>query len=125
MPPSLPTVRLGGQAVTACQPLPSISGFLLTRELRRGRMGVVYPAWQQALERTLALKMMRAGASACQEWVRRFDEEVRAVAHLRHPNIIQIYDVGTHEGLPYCTLEYLAGGSLAQRLDGKPMNPRR
>src|SRR5438128_24819 len=46
------------------------------------------------------------------------------VAQLRHPNIVQIYDVGEHDGVPFLALEYIAGGTLEQRLHGRPLSPR-
>jgi serine/threonine protein kinase/WD40 repeat protein len=106
--------------------LPVIPGYEIVKELGRGGMGLVYWAWQTRLNRTVALKMIRAGAYAgTQEVVARFRTEAEAVARLHHPNIVQIYDVGRHDEHPYMALEYVDGGSLAQQLAGTPLPARR
>ena len=68
--------------------------------------------------------MILAGAHAGAEFRARFLAEAETVARLRHPNIVQIYDIGDHDGRPYFEMEYVEGGSLAQRLDGTPWAPR-
>jgi serine/threonine-protein kinase len=104
--------------------LPSIPGYELEEVLGRGGMGVVYKARHLRLNRTVALKMLLAGAYAGPEERERFAREAEAVANLRHANIVQVYDVGDHEGRPYFTMEYLEGGSLAQSLAGQPQPAR-
>jgi tetratricopeptide (TPR) repeat protein len=84
-------------------------------------MGVVYEARQVGLNRPVALKMIRGGASARPELVSRFRIEAEAVARLRHPNILQIFDIGEVDGLPFVSLELLEGGRLADRLNGTPL----
>jgi WD40 repeat protein len=86
-------------------------------------MGVVYQAQQTALGRTVALKMILAGAHAGTEERRRFQAEAEAAARLQHPNIVQVYEVGEAGGLPYFSLEFCPGGSLADRLRGEPLPP--
>src|SRR5690242_6401662 len=87
-------------------------------------MGVVYQARHVPLKRLVALKVIRSGPDARPEERQRFQREALAVASLQHPNIIQIYEVGEHAGLPYLSLEYAAGGSLAARLRGTPQAAR-
>ena len=94
-------------------------------ELGRGGMGIVYKALHRRLNRLVALKMIRGGAHADDIQLARFRIEAEAVAALRHPNILQIYDIGESDGLPYVALELLDGGSLAERLRGTSLPPRK
>jgi WD40 repeat protein len=87
-------------------------------------MGVVYKARQVNLNRIVALKMILSGAFAGTQERARFRVEGEAAAQLEHPNIVGIYEVGEHEGRPYCALEHVDGGSLAQRLTGTPQPAR-
>jgi tetratricopeptide (TPR) repeat protein/tRNA A-37 threonylcarbamoyl transferase component Bud32 len=93
-----------------------LSAFDLLTELGRGGMGVVYQARHRQLNRIVALKMIVEGKHASPEHHRRFLIEAEAVARLRHPNIVQIYDIGEADGCPFVTLEMLEGGSLADQL---------
>ncbi|HKI33352.1 MAG TPA: serine/threonine-protein kinase, partial [Gemmataceae bacterium] len=97
---------------------PSIPGYEVLDELGRGGQSVVFRARQLALDRLVALKMILGSAGP--EERARFQREVEAVAHLEHPHIAQVYDVGEQAGQPYCALEYVAGGTLARKLAGVP-----
>jgi serine/threonine-protein kinase len=112
-PDADPLVRLeaAGEA-----PLPQVEGYEVEAVLGRGGMGVVFRARQLKPNRPVALKMLLAGTYATPQEVARFAREVEAVSALRHPNIVQIHDVGEHAGRPYFTMELVEGGSLAQRL---------
>src|SRR5438270_833794 len=76
------------------------------------------------LSRLVALKMIRGGSQARADHFVRFRVEAESVARLRHPHIIQIYDIGEAGGLPYVALELLDGGSLSDRLAGTPQPGR-
>ncbi len=100
--------------------LPRITGYEILGVLGAGGMGVVYKARQPRLDRLVALKMIKAGGGARLEDLARFEAEARAVAAIDHPNIIKIFEIGERDGLPYFSLEFLEGGSLAQRIAGQP-----
>ncbi len=104
--------------------LPEITGFEVVALLGRGGMGVVYQARQLGLNRTVALKMVSTGFHAGLKELARFRAESATLARLQHPNIVQIYDVGEAGGRPYFVFEFVAGGSLAQQLQGAPQPVR-
>ena len=99
---------------------PSIPGYEILGELGRGGMGVVYHARQAGLNREVAIKMILAGGHAGADQLARFHAEAKSVAKLQHANIVQVYDVGEQDGLPYFSLEYVDGQPLDKMLDGKP-----
>src|SRR5262249_3791665 len=103
---------------------PTIAGYEVLAILGRGGMGLVYKARQTELKRLVALKMILAGEHADPQELARFRHEAEAVARLEHPNIVQIYEVGEHQGRPFFSLEFVEGGNLAQKLAGTPLLPR-
>jgi len=109
-----------GPAALATAELPRICGYEVQAVLGQGGMGVVYRARHLRLDRPVALKMLLAGPYASREERERFQREAEAVAGLRHPNIVQLYDVGDLDGRPYFTMEFVDGGSLAQKIAGMP-----
>jgi serine/threonine-protein kinase len=104
--------------------LPQIPGYDVQGVLGRGGMGVVFKAWHLRLHRPVALKMLLVGACATRAEKLRFVREAEAVANLTHPNIVQVHDVGDHDGQPYFTMEFVDGDSLAEQLKGAPQPPR-
>jgi WD40 repeat protein len=93
-----------------------VPGYEILGELGRGGMGVVYKARQIKADRLVALKMVLHAGHADAEALARFKTEAEAVARLTHPNIVQVYEVGEYDGLPFFSLEFCAGGSLDRRL---------
>ncbi len=104
---------------------PSIGAYEILGELGSGAMGVVYLARQRDLNRTVALKVLRARGPADAEGVQRFHREAQAAARLHHPGIVAIHDVGQDGDLHYYSMDYIIGETvddLARR--GRP-TPRR
>src|SRR5262249_33031523 len=97
--------------------------YQIVREIGRGGSGVVYEARQTGVNRTVALKVLSAGPFAGSDQYLRFRAEAGLVGRLQHPHIIQIFDAGIHAGCPFLTLEFVAGGSLRERLTGAPQPP--
>src|ERR1700730_3822539 len=81
----------------------------------QGAMGLVYRAYHVQLARTGAVKVMQ-GTSPDQDSIARFRREAQAIAQMRHPNILNVYDFGEYQGTPYMIVEYVPGGSLSGRL---------
>ena len=111
--------------VASSTDLPHIAGHELHEVLGRGGMGIVYKARHLRLNRCVALKMLLTGAHAGPEARERFLREAGAAAALRHPNIVQVHDMGDKDGQPYFTMEFVEGGNLAGKLAGIPQPPRR
>ncbi len=101
-----------------------VAGYEVLRELGRGGMGVVLLARHLELKRLVALKMIQSLVHCCPRQLARFRGEAEVLARLQHPNVVQIYEVGEHEGRPFFALEYLPGGGLDRRLNGTPQPPR-
>ena len=116
-PLSIPSIAVGKDNA-------EVTGYEILSELGRGGMGVVYKARQTTLNRIVALKMILSGAHTGKAQLARFKAEAEALAKVQHPNIVQVYDVGTHQGHPYIALEYVEGGNLAEKTRGMPQPPR-
>jgi serine/threonine-protein kinase len=103
---------------------PSVAGYEILGVLGQGAMGVVYRARQQKLGRIVALKMIQPHSAGLPEYLtallERLRSEAAALARLQHPDIVQIFELGESDGLPFLALEYVAGGSLARKLAGMP-----
>jgi serine/threonine protein kinase len=104
-------------------PVP-FGGYELLTKLGHGGMGVVYKARQKGLNRVVALKTLQAGIGVGREALARFLTEVELLAQVQHPNIVQVYDVGEHDGQPYFSMEFMEGGSLARKLASTPQPAR-
>ena len=104
--------------------LPAIPGYEIESVLGHGGMGVVYKARHLRLNRPVAIKMLLSGPFSAPDELRGLTREAEAIAGLRHVNIVQVYDVGDLDGLPYFTMEFVEGGSLVQKLGGMPQPGR-
>jgi hypothetical protein len=90
-----------------------------------GAMGEVYRARDSRLGRDVAIKVLPAAYSSDPERLRRFDQEARAAGALNHPNVVAIFDVGSHEGMPFVVTELLEGETLRARLAAGPLPARK
>jgi serine/threonine protein kinase/WD40 repeat protein len=103
---------------------PVIPGYRILGRLGRGGMGVVYKAIHLPLNRLVAIKMLGGTADDIDPDTRtRFRKEAEALASLRHPNIVPVYEVGEADGLPFFTMELVEGGDLAGRIRSHPPTP--
>ena len=102
---------------------PPLHGYEVLSELGRGGMAVVYQARHLRLDRDVAVKMIRDRFVTPEQAVR-FLTEAQVLAQLRHPHIVQVYEVGTHAEQPYFALELMEGGTLAQAIAGQPVPPK-
>ena len=95
-----------------------IGGYRIIGVLGEGGMGMVYQAQQLSLDRTVALKVVRADLSRKEAFVGRFLREAKVAARIDHPNVVTIYDTGEADGHLYMALQYVPGGDLATRIKG-------
>lgn len=108
-------------------PRPRLPGYRILEELGEGAMGKVYLAQQVQLGRTVAIKVIQQSERASPDDIERFRREATAMAQLKHPNIVQVYERGEHAGIHFIAMEYVEGGSLEKKLKerpkGKPLVP--
>jgi WD40 repeat protein/serine/threonine protein kinase len=116
--PALTVVDVDRKNPTAAEP--TVPGYEILGCLGRGGAGVVYRAMHVGLGRIVALKRIQEEGEPTPEQRERFRREAGALAKLRHPNIVQVYDVGEHAGRPHLAMEFIEGGSLAARTSGTP-----
>jgi serine/threonine-protein kinase len=90
--------------------------FQIVSPLGQGGMATVYKAFQPALDRYVALKLLRAGIVDEPEQRERFEREAKAIARLRHPSIVQVFDFDTVEGQSFLVMEFIDGGTLKNRM---------
>ena len=105
---------------TVPPPLFAVPGYEVIDRLGRGGMGEVFLARDLKLKREVALKTLRA-TDARPVMVSRFWAEAEVMAAVKHPHVVQVYELGEHAGGPFIAMEYLSGGSLERRLVGGPI----
>jgi serine/threonine-protein kinase len=114
-----------GEPQGGAEPLPRFFGaYELLEELGRGGMGVVYKARQRNPERIVALKMALRGELASAEERARFTAEAKMAARLNDARIVQVYDVGEHDGQVYFSMQFIEGTTLARLVSDGPLPPR-
>src|SRR5262249_40752435 len=102
---------------------PTVAGYEIECEGGRGAMGGGYKGRHLSLDRIVALKMMLTGSHAGPRELARLRAEAEIIARLHNPSIVQIYEVGEQDGRPYLALEFMDGGSLAQKLKAGLQSP--
>ena len=102
--------------VVSREPGRLLGAYRIIREIGRGGMGVVYEAEQRALGRRVAIKILPLAAAIDPRTAERFQLEARVIGLLQHPRIVSIYEVGRVEEIPYYSMQYVDGGSLADLL---------
>lgn len=99
----------------------SLGRYHILEQLGEGGMAVVYKAYDTRLERNVAIKVILPGKEHTEKFLKRFEREAKVLAQLNHPNIVKIIDYGEYEGLPYLVMEYIPGGTLKNKLTGRPI----
>ena len=98
-------------------PNTTLGHYTVISKIGAGGMGEVYRARDGRLDREVAIKLLPTEVSSDSDRLQRFEQEARATSALNHPNILTVYDIGTHEGSPYIVAELLEGEELRDRLD--------
>jgi serine/threonine protein kinase/tetratricopeptide (TPR) repeat protein len=98
------------------QALGVLGDYRLRRKVGRGGMGVVYEAWQNSMDRRVALKVLPSGIAADSKTVTRFVREARVAGQLHHPHVVSVFGMGIEQNTPYYAMEFVEGETLAQVL---------
>ncbi len=103
----------------------TISHYHIVEKIGEGGMGVVYRAHDETLDRDVAIKVLPEEVVEKPDRLARFEREAKAVAKLNHPNILEVYELGDHEGRPFMATELLEGETLRDRLGGASLGWRK
>jgi hypothetical protein len=107
----------GEAPATDQKPPEQLGDYRILREVGRGGMGIVYEAEQMSLGRHVALKVLPRKILVDDQQRRRFEREAKAAAKLHHTNIVPVFGVGEHDGLPYYVMQFIQGLGLDDVLD--------
>jgi serine/threonine protein kinase len=109
---------------TPPEPVRRVAGYEIIEEVGRGAMGVVFRARDPRLNRMVALKLLPGGTKAARKDFIRFRTEAEAVARIRHPNIVSIHEINEADGVAFLALEFVEGGTLADKIARQAQNAR-
>lgn len=123
------TVEAGGRGAEVAQLAKNFLGrtlgdYVVTRIIGHGSMGIVFSARHERLQREVALKVLPPSLSVTETVIKRFLREAQSVAKLTHENIVQIYDVGEHDGVFFYAMQYIEGRALDRALGEQRFSPR-
>ncbi|HEX2680239.1 MAG TPA: serine/threonine-protein kinase, partial [Candidatus Dormibacteraeota bacterium] len=99
----------------------TLGSYRVLERIGRGGMATVYRAYHTSLDRYVAIKVMPDFFADDLEYRERFQQEARAIARLKHRNILEVFDFGYDNGLAYLVMELVEGGTLQERI-GAPMD---
>jgi serine/threonine protein kinase len=102
----------------------TLSHYTIISKIGEGGMGQVYRARDSRLDREVAIKILPQNYSSDADRLKRFEQEARATSALNHPNILTVFDIGTHAGAPFIVSELLAGEELRDQLKAGPLTQR-
>lgn len=100
-----------------------IGAYQIISQIGKGGMATVYKAYHAAMDRYVALKVLPHQFAHSDEFLGRFQQEVRVIARLEHPRILPVYDYGEHNGIPYLVMRYLEAGTLSDRIKAGNLSP--
>jgi len=103
----------------------SFGPYVVTEKISEGGTAVIYRGYQESLNRYVAIKVLRGELAADEEFIARFRQEALAVAKLKHPNILTVYDAGRAHDVYYMVMDYVEGGSLADLIARNPLDLER
>jgi serine/threonine protein kinase len=102
----------------------NIGRYEIKSELGRGGMATVYRAFDSSFDREVAIKVLPREFLHNPQFIDRFQREIKTIAQLEHPAIVQVYDVGEHEGVPFFVMRFMPGGSLSDMIKKGRFNPQ-
>src|SRR6185369_10147952 len=103
--------------MTSLRPGQMLGPYQITSQIGKGGMATVYKAYQAAMDRYVALKVVAGQFADDKTFMQRFRQEARMIAKLEHPHILPVHDFGEADGIPYMVMRFLEAGTLTERLE--------